>query len=92
MFISEKEDIYFITDSDGTIRWYKSYKLHRDTGPAVIYSGGTKVWYQEGKLHREDGPAVVYSNGVKYWYYHGKNLEVKTQKEFEKLIELKLFW
>lgn len=34
-----------------------SKTLHREDGPAAIYSDGFE-WYLNGKLHREDGPAV----------------------------------
>jgi len=27
-------------------------KLHREDGPAMIWTDGTKEWYREGKLYR----------------------------------------
>ena len=61
---------------DGTKRWYKEGKRHRDEDgdlPAVVYSNGSKFWFKEGKHHRDgDLPAVVYSDGSKYWYKEGK--------------------
>lgn len=92
MFISKKEEVYIATSSDGTQRWFKNNKLHRDTDPAIIYANGTKVWYKKGDRHRLDGPAVENRDGTKYWYYEGKELNVSSQEEFERLIELKLFW
>jgi len=56
-------------------------KLHRENGPAVIYSDGTQEWHLNDKLHREDGPAVedlrcfapanIYPNGEQHWYLNG---------------------
>lgn len=49
--------------------------LHRDDGPARIYSNGTTQWYQNGLLHRRDGPAVEanheYCKKIVY-YQHGE--------------------
>ena len=50
---------------------YKNEKLHRDDGPAVIYSNGNKTWYKNGELHRDDGPAVIRNDGTKGWYKNG---------------------
>lgn len=60
-----------VTDSFGTIRWYKDGELHRDDGPAVDRYDGVKIWYINGKPHREDGPAVEYSDGRKDWFLNG---------------------
>lgn len=35
--------------SDGTKYWWVDGKLHRTTGPAVIYPDGSKVWYLNGR-------------------------------------------
>ncbi len=63
------------TGSDGTQYWYKEWKLHREDGPAIIYTNGNQRWYKDGKLHREDGPAVIYPNGEQYWYKDGEQYE-----------------
>ena len=55
---------------DGTKRWYKDNKFHREDGPAVEHTSGN-YWYQNGEQHREDGPAVEYVDGAKEWYYKG---------------------
>lgn len=57
---------------NGTKRWYKNGKLHRDGDkPALIYTGG-KIWYKNGKFHRDNNrPAIVYENGIKEWYING---------------------
>ena len=49
--------------------------LHREDGPARIYTNGTRQWFKNGFLHRDDGPAVEanyeYCNKIVY-YQHGK--------------------
>jgi hypothetical protein len=57
---------------DGTKRWFKDGKYHREDGPAVEYADGSKDWYKNGNLHREDGPAVEYPGGKKYWFLKDK--------------------
>ena len=68
-----------------SLRWFKNNKLHRDGGPAAVYTDGTKHWFQNGKHHRIDGPAREYANGEKYWYIEGVcyfehkyNIKMKT--------------
>ncbi len=56
---------------------------------------GTFSYYENGRLHREDGPAIAYLYGNKYkyrWFYNGKEICCNSQKEFEKIIKLKVFW
>lgn len=60
-----------VVDHFGTIRWYCSGMLHRDDGPAVVYTDGVRYWCRDGLLHRDDGPAVVYPQGDEYWYQNG---------------------
>ena len=57
--------------------WYKNDKVHRDDGPAIVYSN-TQIWYQNGKRHREDGPAYVGPGGLKYWYNNDKLVVLET--------------
>ena len=54
---------------DGTIRWYKNGRLHREDGPAIEYHDGGcgSEWFLNGKRHREDGPAIIWPSG-QYWY------------------------
>ena len=47
---------------------------------------------EKGELHRENGPAREYSDGRKDWYYQGKYIDCSSQKQFEQLIKLKVFW
>ena len=62
-------------DEAGTQRWYLDDKLHRQDGPAVVYSDGSEYWYLDDKLHRQDGPAAVGACVTEDWYLHGKFLE-----------------
>ena len=50
------------------------------------------IYSKNGKLHRIDGPAVEHSDGVKEWYYEDKEIECSSQEEFERIINLQLFW
>ena len=52
--------------------WRKDGKLHREDGPAVIYTDGAQVWYKDGKRHREGGPAVIDTNGDQVWYVNDR--------------------
>jgi hypothetical protein len=79
--------------SIGTKRYRAANGLyHREDGPAIIFDNGDLIWYQHGRCHREDGPAIEHSNGAKWWLLHGKNINCKTQEEFERLMKLKAFW
>ena len=57
---------------DGTRKWLKDGKLHREDGPAIIYPNGTEVWYLNGHRHRVCGPAITTYNGTQVWYKDGK--------------------
>lgn len=37
--------------------WKLNGRLHREDGPAIVYSWGFQGWYFHGKRHRLDGPA-----------------------------------
>lgn len=101
------KDYPAVTEYDGTKKWYKHGNLHRITGPAIEHSNGSKEYWIDGKRHREDGPAIIYIHGttssylvdqdkdkedVYIWFYKGKHIKVKSQEEFEKLLNLKVFW
>jgi hypothetical protein len=47
-------------------------QLHREDGPAIIFSNGRKQWWINGKLHRVDGPAIEWSDGSKSWFLKGE--------------------
>jgi hypothetical protein len=72
---------YDITIKNGN-KLYRNHngEIHRDDGPAVIYSDGMKMWYRNDELHREDGPAIICYNGRKLWYLDG---EEYTKEEWE---------
>ncbi len=81
------------TDGDGNKFWYDlEGNFHREDGPAIEFASGSKVWRIHGKMHREDGPAVEYVRGGKYWYYYNEAIECSSQREFERLIKLRVFW
>jgi hypothetical protein len=76
--------------------YYLNNKLHRLDGPAIEWNNGDKFWYQNNLLHRLDGPAIEWNIewniGNKEWYYEGKEINCKSQEEFERYIKLRLFW
>jgi len=68
----------------GIIKWetarisfYKNGKLHREGGPAIIYTTALRYWYKEGKIHRLDGPAIKYSNKEYDWWIEGENFNTR---------------
>jgi hypothetical protein len=76
-----------------TICYYLNGELHRTDGPAYRHLiNGNREWYQNGKRHRIEGPALECCDGYEEWYYEDQKIDCKTQKEFERLIKLKLFW
>ena len=81
-----------VVDANGAKFWYKNGLYHREDGPAIEWNNGDKVWFKNGLRHREDGPAVEWYGGMKFWYYEGILLNASSQKEFIKLVNLKLFW
>ena len=46
--------------------------LHREDGPAFIWSDGYKAWCINGDFHREDGPSIIWSDGNKSWHINDK--------------------
>ena len=63
-------------NSNGTKRWFNSEgKIHRENGPAVIWTDGTVCYYQDGKRHREDGPAIIWYNGDEEYWEYGKRIK-----------------
>ena len=75
-----------VVSDDGDTRYFNADgRLHRETGPAAIWSDGSKFWFQNGLRHRTDGPAVEYASGDKVWYINGKRL---TEAEFNQRVKL----
>jgi len=65
---------------DGTQKWYKNGKVHREDGPAIIWADGTQVWFKNNKAHREDGPAIIEPDGSQSWFLEGKKY---SKEEFD---------
>ena len=60
-------------DICGTRRYHNgANQLHRENGPAVVWSNGTKFWLRNDQKHRTDGPAVEFSNGHVEWYQNNR--------------------
>jgi hypothetical protein len=59
---------------DGTLRWFKNDRLHRDgDNPAWIYQDGTLAWFKNNQRHRDgDKPAWIGANGTIIWYKNGQ--------------------
>lgn len=58
-------------DEDGVRRYRNAVgELHREEGPAVVYSNGDFSWYRNGLRHRTNGPASII-RGNTYWYRDG---------------------
>ena len=66
------DEIKVITGLNGTVRYYKGSKLHREDGPAVIIPDGDKYYYRNNYLHREDGPALEFADGTKQYRINDK--------------------
>jgi hypothetical protein len=78
--------------ANGAKYYYKYGQWHREGGPACEFEDGAKYWCKEGNFHREDGPALEAANGDKYWHFNDKEIPCSSQEEFERIINLKLFW
>lgn len=82
---------------DGSIRYHKGNRLHREDGPAyeMKYTYQTVYkWYIRGKLHRLDGPAIIMitvTRGATYthheYFKNGKKhrLDGPAKHEFSNL-------
>jgi len=61
-----------VVDEHGSILYYnENDQLHREGGPAVLYTTGFRDWYINGKRHRIDGPAYIRPDGFGAWYING---------------------
>lgn len=59
-------------DDHGDQTWRDDFgRLHRDSGPAIIFKSGTRLWYQHGRAHRIDGPARIWADGRVQWCLDG---------------------
>jgi hypothetical protein len=64
-------------DDENIQEWKQEWKnfegqLHREDGPARIFSDGRQEWWKDGELHREDGPAIDYLDTLKEWWVDGE--------------------
>jgi len=57
-----------------------------------ISFSGSKYYHLNDKLHRLHGPAIDRWDGYQFWYYKGKFIHCESQKEFEKLLKLRVLW
>ena len=53
---------------------------------------GIKNWFKGNRFHNVSGPARIFADGTKHWYIDGARIDVSSQEEFERLLELKAFW
>lgn len=71
---------------------YVNSSFHNEKSPAFIWKEGTRCWSQNNEFHRLDGPAIEYTNGYKEWYCQDKYIHCSSQKDFERIIKLRLLW
>ena len=67
------EATYATVDPAGNRYWHlwRSGKVHRKNGPAMILANGREVWFIHGRRHRIGGPASENgSNEFSSWYVH----------------------
>ena len=81
-----------VKQDNGSIYRFQDGRYHCDDGPAVEYPNGFKMWCKNGTIHRLDGPAIIWAHGGKEWYIDGRDIQVKSQEEFEQYMRLKAFW
>lgn len=65
--------------------WCKNGNIHREDGPAVIWSSG-EIWRQNNLKHRLNGPAVIQHNGSVEWYIKNEKIVNVTQDDYKWLI------
>ena len=69
--------------------WEEKPILHREDGPAVVYTDGTKkyqAYWIHGVKHRLEGPAIIYPDSIptRYLFYiEGLNIH---EKDFEEAV------
>lgn len=69
----------------GSVMYYDCEgRLHREDGPAVIWSFNTREWWLNGKRHREDGPAIEYSDGRREWYLNDQWVNERDHAQLAK--------
>lgn len=64
---------YITIDIFGTKEYLNDdHYLHREDGPAIIFTKGNRWWKINGKFHNENSPAVREANGGIFWYLYDK--------------------
>ena len=54
---------------DGETRFLdKLNRLHRVSGPAIVWPSGRREWWERGYRHRPDGPAIEHPDGTCEWF------------------------
>jgi len=68
-YIIEEHGVEYIVNEHvyGTKYWKYEHKLHREYGPAIIYSNGVGTWYQNDRRHRDDGYAASLKPDLHYY-------------------------
>jgi len=56
--------------TDGFVKYYKGYLVHREDGPALIMDNA-KQWFFMGERHRLDGPAIEFNDGGVAYFIFG---------------------
>lgn len=58
--------------ADGSYKYYRDGKVHRDDGPAIFWAKSQQYkYFIEGVLTRRGGPAIL-TPTCEYWYQNGK--------------------
>lgn len=70
--------------------YYKDGNFHRENAPAIEMLH-RKEYYINGVRHRLDGPAIETNNGEDKWYYYGELIDVNSQQDFERYLQLFIF-
>jgi hypothetical protein len=84
---------------DGTHYWWLNGNIHKEDGPAVVYTDGCMMWYVHGETHRTDGPAIEWEDGENNWYLDnihydtfGKWLAANNYISDQEKVMLTLLW
>ena len=55
--MNEKDGLHI--NELGTKRWFKDGKLHRDDGPAVIWSDDEQYWYKNDERYEPSAHEIM---------------------------------
>ena len=68
-------------DDNGTLRFFRSGKLHNAMGPAVESLDGDQEFRLDGKLDNPYGPTIVRAGGQLAWHRAGKKIRTPAPAE-----------